>query len=50
MGTMVNCPIYGGVLIMEVLYVGTHARDSNGTEQWCPVRGGGGCILEVSFN
>ena len=24
-------------------------RDTNGAEQWCPMKGGG-CISEVSFN
>jgi hypothetical protein len=49
-GTTVHCPVYGGVLITEVLYEHMSMQGmSNGTEQWCPVKEGG-CISEVSFS
>ena len=47
--TIINCPVYRGVLISEGLNVHmSMQRLSNGAEQWCPVKGGD-CISEVSF-
>ena len=43
-------PVYGGVLISVGLNVHMSMSGmSNGTQQWCPVEGGG-CVSEVSFN
>ena len=49
-GTTVGCAVYGGVLIWEDSNVHMWMWGMwNGTEQRCPVKGGG-FISEVSFN
>ena len=51
-GPLTASPVYGGVLILEVLYaiVHVHVRDVMGQSSGaCPVEGGG-CISEVSFS
>ena len=52
LGPLVLSCIYGGVLISEVFFVHMSKMQgmSNGTEEWCPVKGDCISAIEVSFN